>query len=1158
MYTHIIHLADIHLRSGNVQQARQVEYEVVIRNLEERLSRLECVQKKTALIVVCGDVFHNKSKLETPTVKLWTLFLQTLTRLGHVIMICGNHDFRQEDPECPDLIEAMLESTDRSGVSYLKQTGIYTFDNVTIGTVSIKDTLKQYDTFGMADQLPEFPIPASHETSAVSVALFHGTITQSALPNGQCMASGKGYPLEWFKGYDLVLLGDNHKQQINHSDALNFSWGYPGSLVQQDIGEPILGHGFLLWDLEARTAKAYHVYNPYARMRVKLLDDALHVKVDADTYIMLDEVAQGKTFPKTPNVQLIGTTADELKVKDILNQHDIHPVAISTVLALHRYAHGTDDDRSDGDMPTSMNDIVGNIASVNHPSRWLEFIESTDPALATQLRQEQWFDSPEKMQMDALLDADLPKDLLQKIQDRREKIQSAVDAYRSVREKTVVRSSVILKNMKWDWAFSYGECNWFNFEKLEGSIAVLNGKNASGKSSFIDTLCIAIFGEPGKNRNTNSARKVTTDFLHTQRPPKTAMQTSITLSVDGTLFEILRSYTHHENKHDDNTSHVRKCELYRFEGDGSKVRVCSGTTMVDAWVGKHCGTLEDLLRTTVVSQFDNYNFFMLKPQEQKDMIDAALNMESLKAFANIVDVAFNGYTYLIDALGTAISASEASAKAVVVKYEDDDEDEDGANLEDMEKRLDDLEAAKDALAIECAPQLQKGTPALSESEVSALLNAMGSSGACERSSVRSLETAIARMEAQLASLACEQVHAGELCDCAEDLRNHERMKPKMDFSITDLRIRERLLDQWWMSNAQAIHDIDLQYKTYDAVVQANESAQAAYRTWQTEWVVPKGSWNSAGERCSDGAATGDVERWIGEYRSFKAVVDEKRATAQSQNDFIRKYDAYAQEASAVGWDSLGIEKCNILRQRKTVQATDAEWTALACRAEASGFKDAESVRMAILQKLVSANQSRFSRLANKVATMDAIDGAAVYSQIEERNRLVCERALLRKFRKMKTMDQVYLKAQLDEVALKLKGIDYRQLTRMRTKYEKQQQMKSNIEFATRYVGDARAHRMSAAELEKLHADWVLYETHLETMNTYFEAFPDADDRLRWRDVETGVLERAGHVLQYLVDHRDNYSEVKHQRNQLVEAEKRLVKLHKRAYDGWVAQSLRLK
>jgi len=50
---------------------------------------------------------------------------------------------------------------------------------------------------------------------------------------------------------------------------------YVGSLVQQNFGENISKHGFLLWDVESKTFTEHDVENktPYYQFKIKSLED---------------------------------------------------------------------------------------------------------------------------------------------------------------------------------------------------------------------------------------------------------------------------------------------------------------------------------------------------------------------------------------------------------------------------------------------------------------------------------------------------------------------------------------------------------------------------------------------------------------------------------------------------------------------------------------------------------------------------------------------------------------------------------------------------------------------------------------------------------------------------------------------------------------------
>jgi hypothetical protein len=50
---------------------------------------------------------------------------------------------------------------------------------------------------------------------------------------------------------------------------------YPSSLIQQNFGESVSNHGFLLWDIESKNFTEHNVENryPYFQFRIKSLED---------------------------------------------------------------------------------------------------------------------------------------------------------------------------------------------------------------------------------------------------------------------------------------------------------------------------------------------------------------------------------------------------------------------------------------------------------------------------------------------------------------------------------------------------------------------------------------------------------------------------------------------------------------------------------------------------------------------------------------------------------------------------------------------------------------------------------------------------------------------------------------------------------------------
>ena len=65
---HIIHLSDTHIRTGSVVNSRYEEYFEVIQKVCEDI---QGVNNET-VVVLTGDVFHHKNKLESSGLYLFT------------------------------------------------------------------------------------------------------------------------------------------------------------------------------------------------------------------------------------------------------------------------------------------------------------------------------------------------------------------------------------------------------------------------------------------------------------------------------------------------------------------------------------------------------------------------------------------------------------------------------------------------------------------------------------------------------------------------------------------------------------------------------------------------------------------------------------------------------------------------------------------------------------------------------------------------------------------------------------------------------------------------------------------------------------------------------------------------------------------------------
>lgn len=643
-YTHLIHIADLHIRTGDPDRARIDEYRVVLDEFLKMVRALDCVKAGTALTVIAGDVFHNKGRIESAGFKLFSRFVTRLSTMTPVVVICGNHDFRQEDPNIPDMLESMLDPwihNDR--VKYLQDTGHYEFDNIGFGVVSVKDTLRVGNTSGIGT-LPTFPSVGTFSDAVTRrVALFHGMVKACKLQNGGAVSSS-AYPLEWFRGYDMLLLGDVHKQQI-HKTPDGMPWGYPGSLVQQDFGESVYGHGFLLWDVERCTATAHHVSNTFGLLTLRNKSGTF----DFEVYVAhrewqpLETAVSHPQFPKRPMVRVYDATY--VDTDEVLKQHNVFARNIHIMVS-----------REEPVEQESRNDIEP-LTDLCQPQKWKEYMSAVAPHLSVDV--DEWFDAPEKMNLPVPCDhAEIPVAITTKLADRMTKITKLLHGYREAlgSQGANVRNRIRLKNIAWDYTLCYGSGNHFNFDAIHGNIALLNGKNASGKSSFMEMLCLGLFGEQIRTRMV-SGKKMSAKVIHSKKPQnKRAMNIRCLFVINDQTYEIQREFGTQADKNNVNQFGV---ELHVVdEVQQTKTLLREGITAVNSWMEKHLGSMENVLLSNFITQLDQANFFTLKQDEQKNILERALHLESVTALASLLHEARLSHTFAVSHITAIVETTQ--------------------------------------------------------------------------------------------------------------------------------------------------------------------------------------------------------------------------------------------------------------------------------------------------------------------------------------------------------------------------------------------------------------------------------------------------------------------------------------------------------------------
>ena len=243
----IFHLSDIHIRNGDITYSRYEEYKNVFENLfislKNDIQTLQ-LEKKDYLIIITGDIFHNKNNIGNYGLMLYKILIENLTNIGLTIILEGNHDSIQHELNQPSLVTSTFGI---NNLIVLNETTSFVIDNIGFSYVNIRDTLDNFSNSGRKNILK--PFPSINEKVDYKIALFHGTFANIKLYNGSTISCDSNpYPFEWIQDFDYALLGDIHLRQKGFYKK-KLLWCYSGSLIQQNFGEDIIEHGYVIWDL---------------------------------------------------------------------------------------------------------------------------------------------------------------------------------------------------------------------------------------------------------------------------------------------------------------------------------------------------------------------------------------------------------------------------------------------------------------------------------------------------------------------------------------------------------------------------------------------------------------------------------------------------------------------------------------------------------------------------------------------------------------------------------------------------------------------------------------------------------------------------------------------------------------------------------------------
>lgn len=417
----IIHLADIHVRLYK----RHQEYESVFNNLYASLDKRDL---SNSVIVIAGDIVHAKTDMSPEMIKLTSNFLTELSNRTDTVVIAGNHDCNLSNPHRLDALSPIINNIDHERLHYFKESGIYKFANVEFGVHSI-----------IGDPV-EWPKSSDLSPNTKKIALYHAPVNKAQTDVGYSVTNR--ITVETFNGYDMVLLGDIHRSQILQEKAPDApEIAYVGSLVQQNHGESLSGHGYMVWNVSTSKVSEF----------VEVKNDYGYCTVTIDSSKMPSTVH----LPKNSRLRVFVGDVDSGVVKKIVasirKKHNIVEMSINRLIN-KKLVSGSSAHKS----------ILDNINDVDHQNELIaEYINAHYPNISSLVVDKVYNINT---QMNSMIgDDELPKNI----------------SWRPI-------------HLKFDNLFSYGEGNEINFDDMDGLYGVFS-PNATGKTSAFDAMCFALY-----------------------------------------------------------------------------------------------------------------------------------------------------------------------------------------------------------------------------------------------------------------------------------------------------------------------------------------------------------------------------------------------------------------------------------------------------------------------------------------------------------------------------------------------------------------------------------------------------------------------------------------------------------------------------------------
>ena len=610
----VVHLADTHIRLFQ----RHDEYKKAFKKLYKQLRKLDLDQ---GVIVVAGDILHAKLDMSPEMIELSSDFLSNLATIAPTLVIDGNHDLNLSNPHRMNSLYPIIKNIGHPDLHYLSESDIYRVADTEFAVFSIIDAYASPENWPNVDDM----------TANTKIALYHGPV-YGAKTDTRYMISSRHVEVSKFDGFDIAMLGDIHTHQImqrRNKSQNQPSVVYSSSLIQQNHGEKIDGHGYVVWEIPSCKMEFHELKSDtgYATIEIKSED--------------LNKLVIPDNLPKNLRLRIYTSNIENTKLKKIIavirKKYKLLDIAInpskpdpqSQSTQLERFDTG---DLSDVNI---QNSLIRDWILSNYPIISDETIES-----------------------------------VVKINKRVNGLIKYSDQSRNVQWKPL---RFTFSNL-----FSFGENNTIDFTNMLGTNGIF-APNASGKSSSMEALSFNLFDK--------TPRAFRGDHIMNIRKKK--FECELSFDVNGEVYVIRRIGKKNKKgavkvdvdfwkENEDGTTTILNGED-RF-GTNANIRSI-------------VGTYEDFILTTLSGQTGNSLFIDKSNSERKVLLNQFMGLnifEQLERVANEESKELQGilkkfsredFTEQLVSLQTDIEKHNIDLLETQTQIDDFDREMDGLQLE---------------------------------------------------------------------------------------------------------------------------------------------------------------------------------------------------------------------------------------------------------------------------------------------------------------------------------------------------------------------------------------------------------------------------------------------------------------------------------------------